>query len=40
MAENCKKIVLTVIQKLELFEQFQNEELVTEKAKEYGIEAE
>jgi hypothetical protein len=36
MAENHKKIVLTVKQKLELREKFENRELTTELAKDYG----
>jgi hypothetical protein len=37
MAENHKKIVLTVKQKLKLIEKFENGELVTELAKDYGV---
>jgi hypothetical protein len=37
MAENHKKIVLTVKQKLKLLETFENRESVTELAKNYGI---
>jgi hypothetical protein len=40
MAENCNWIVLTVKQQLELTEKFQNGELVTELAKDYGAETE
>jgi Mor family transcriptional regulator len=38
MAENGKKIVLTVKQKLQLLEKFENGESVTELAKDYGVE--
>jgi predicted DNA-binding protein YlxM (UPF0122 family) len=34
MAENCKKILLTAKQKLELFKKFENRESVTELAKD------
>jgi hypothetical protein len=37
MAENCKKIVLTVKQKLELCEKFESREFVTELAKGHGV---
>jgi hypothetical protein len=37
MAENCKKIVLTVKQKLKLLEKFENGESATELAKDYGV---
>jgi hypothetical protein len=37
MAENGKKIVLTVKQKLKLLEKFENGELATELAKDYGV---
>jgi hypothetical protein len=37
MAGNRKKIVLTVKQKLELIEQFENGELATEVAEDYGV---
>jgi hypothetical protein len=36
MAEKHKKIALTVKQKLDLFERFENEESVTELVKDYG----
>jgi hypothetical protein len=36
-AQNCKQIVLTLKQKLELIEKFENVESVTESAKDYGI---
>jgi hypothetical protein len=36
MAENCKKIALTVKHKLNLLEKFENGESVTELAKDYG----
>jgi hypothetical protein len=37
MAENYKKIVLTVKQKLELIEKIDNGESVTELAKDYAV---
>jgi hypothetical protein len=37
MAENCKKFVLTEKQKLELIEKFENGEMATELAKDYGV---
>jgi hypothetical protein len=37
MAENHKKIVLTVKLKLELLEKFENGESATEFAKDYGV---
>jgi hypothetical protein len=37
IAENPKKIILTVKQKLELFEKFENGESATEPAKDYGV---
>jgi hypothetical protein len=37
IAENHKKIVLTVKQKFELIEKFENRELVTELAKDYRV---
>jgi hypothetical protein len=37
MAGNRKKIVLTVIEKLQLTENFENKELATEIAKEYRV---
>jgi hypothetical protein len=37
MAQNCKKIVLTVRQKLEFLEKFGNGESVSELAKDYGV---
>jgi hypothetical protein len=37
MAENHKKIVLTVKQKLELIEKFENRESAIELAKDYGV---
>jgi hypothetical protein len=37
MDENRKKIALTVKQKLELLEKFENRELATELAKDYGV---
>jgi hypothetical protein len=37
MAENRNKSVLTVKQRLELVEKFQNGELATELAKDYGV---
>jgi hypothetical protein len=37
MAKNSKKIILTVKQKLEFTEKFENEELVTELAEDYGV---
>jgi hypothetical protein len=37
MAENHKKFVLTVKEKLEFIEKFENGELATELAKDYGI---
>jgi hypothetical protein len=37
MAGNCKKLVLTVKQKLKLNEKFESGESVTELAKVYGV---
>jgi hypothetical protein len=37
MAENRKKIVLTVKQKLDLLEEFENRQLVTELARAYRV---
>jgi hypothetical protein len=37
MAENCKKILLTVKQRLELIEEFHNRESAIELAKDYGV---
>jgi hypothetical protein len=37
MAGNCKKIILTVKQKLEFNEKFENREPATELAKDYGV---
>jgi hypothetical protein len=37
MAENCKKFVLTVKQKLEFTEKFENGEPATELTKYFGI---
>jgi hypothetical protein len=37
MAEKCKKIVMTVKQKLELIEKFENMALATKVGKDYGI---
>jgi hypothetical protein len=37
MAENLKKIVLTVKQKLELLDKLENRELVTDLGKVYGV---
>jgi hypothetical protein len=37
MADNCNKFVLTVKQKLQFIEKFENGELVTKLAKDYGI---
>jgi hypothetical protein len=37
VAENCKKIVLTVKEKLQLLEKFENRESATELPKDYGV---
>jgi hypothetical protein len=37
VAENCKKIILMVKQKLVLLEKFENRELAMELAKDYGL---
>jgi hypothetical protein len=38
MFKRFERIILTVKQKLELIENFENRELVTELAKEFGVE--
>jgi hypothetical protein len=37
MAENCKEIVLTIKQTLELVEKFENRESATGLARDYGV---
>jgi hypothetical protein len=37
MAENHKKIVLTIKRKLELLKKFESGELTTELARDYGV---